>query len=182
MTEISSGEIGNKQLIRIGWGEVYDPDTRTTGRYLRYYYFLILLIFFFTPYAFAYAEEGNKCLEYEPAVVTLTGVIEQRVYEGGIEWGPKKYRKIPYLYWALIPNDPICVKPLEGDTWDWDVEEYEVRVMQVAYNAAPKFSGNMNSYKSKKVVVTGKLYHRVTAHQLTDIGIDLLKIEIIKKR
>jgi len=113
------------------------------------------------------AAEGAdpSCLEYEPAVVTLSGTITRH-----LEYGPPGYGEDPAhddkgFYWFLDLDKPICVNGKDEDSPD-DEGETGVRRLQIVYmNDYPKGRG----WIGHRASITGTLFHSYTAHHYTEV-------------
>jgi hypothetical protein len=105
-----------------------------------------------------------SCLEYEPAVVTLSGTITRH-----LEYGPPNYGEDPAhdekgFYWFLDLDKPICVNGSDEDSPD-EEGETGVRRLQIVYNRYPKGRG----WIGHKASITGTLFHAHTAHHYTKV-------------
>ncbi len=139
---------------------------------------LVVTAILFSSYPVNAKERNKDCLEYRPTVVMLGGVIEKKVFQGVVDWGPKSFRDKLHKYWVLSLKDPICVNASPLD--EMDTEEHNVRILQVVSYYIPDFYEKIKNYLLKKVVITGELHHRVTGHQREDVLIDVMQIEIVE--
>ena len=116
---------------------------------------------------------GSKCLEYGPAIVTLTGTLARH-----LEYGPPNYGEDPAhdakeVYWYLQLRDPICVNG-KKDTAEME-DENNVRQVQIVYlNGYPKGDRWINHRAS----VTGTLFHAMTGHHHTKVLIEARKTSL----
>lgn len=112
-----------------------------------------------------------SCVEYEPAVVTLSGTITRH-----LEYGPPNYGEDPAhddkgFYWFLDLDQPICVNGKDEDSPD-DEGEAGVRRLQIVYmNGYPKGRG----WIGHRVSITGTLFHAATLHDYTEVLITAAK-------
>ncbi|MBI5078726.1 DUF4431 domain-containing protein [Candidatus Saganbacteria bacterium] len=110
---------------------------------------------------------GPACLEYEPATVTVTGVIHRMLFPGPPEYSSVEEGDMPLWNWILFLEKPVCVNARPVDTLY--EEEYGVMRMQLA----PVYMDNMSErYKNvlgKRVAVKGELYHSHTGCHVTKV-------------
>jgi Domain of unknown function (DUF4431) len=118
-----------------------------------------------TLYSGPSAATDRTCLDYGPAVVTLTGTITRHV-----EYGPPGYGEDPIhdarqRYWYLDLDDPICVNG-KNDASPEAEGEKDVRKLQIVYaNGYPKGGDWINHRAS----ITGTLFHAITGHHHTAV-------------
>lgn len=120
-------------------------------------------------------EIENDCLEYRPAVVTLTGIIDEKVFQGTLDYRPDNE---PYKYWVLNLKETVCMNasPIEP----FDIGEKNVSTIQVGSDHIPDFYEKLKSDISKKVVITGELFHAFNAHQREKVLIDVKQIKLVE--
>jgi hypothetical protein len=111
----------------------------------------------------------SPCLEYGPAIVTLTGTITRHM-----EYGPPNYGEDPahderVVYWYLDVDKPICVNGKDGDTPEMESER-DVRRLQIVYHGYPKGSGWIGHHVS----ITGTLFHAIWGRHFTKVLIDAM--------
>jgi hypothetical protein len=111
---------------------------------------------------------GGKCLEYGPAIVTLTGTIVRQM-----EYGPPNYGEDPAhdakeVYWYLELHDPICVGGKKDHSEEMD-EEKNIRKIQIVYpNGYPKGDHWINH----RAAIAGTLFDAVSGHHHTKVLIE----------
>ncbi len=133
--------------------------------------FLILALCILAAYCLP--ASAQKCLEYDPAVVSLTGVLRSQVFPGppnyeSIKRGDRKETAI-----ILTLAGKTCTTGNEGD--DLDVSEAGIREVQlvVMKNADWKI---VRRLMGKRAKVTGTLFHAHTGHHRTKVLIDVTNI------
>ena len=114
---------------------------------------------------------GNAfCEEYKtaPTIVTLTGRLEMR------QFTDESYGK--------TVRAPVLVldSPIDVAADDLGKTKKGVNILQVAAMPAVDYKELKNLYLDKKVVMTGGLYHAISAHQYTDVLITLYKMEDVR--
>jgi Domain of unknown function (DUF4431) len=128
-----------------------------------------------TLYSGPSAATDRTCLDYGPAVVTLTGTITRHV-----EYGPPGYGEDPIhdareRHWYLELDDPICVNGKVNGKNDASPEaegEKDVRKLQIVYaNGLPEGGDWINHRAS----ITGTLFHAITGHHHTALLITAVK-------
>ena len=107
----------------------------------------------------------GACLEYEPAVVTLTGTITRHM-----EYGPPGYGEDPAhdakeVYWYLELNNPICVNGKDEDSPDMQGEK-DVRKLQIVYPMGYPKGGGWIGHRAS---ITGTLFHAISGHHHTNV-------------
>src|SRR5262245_61524494 len=108
---------------------------------------------------------AQACLKYDPAVVTLKGLISIVQAYGPPGFGDDPEHDSKEVYNQLTLQDPVCI--------DHGRDELEPTVTKaVNFQLSFAFSG-MKSFSrdlvGKPVVVTGKLFHAVTGHHHTEM-------------
>ena len=123
---------------------------------------LVLSILLSHSYAFS-----RQVLTYQPAVVSLVGVLDLQTFPG-----PPNYESIqngdqPERHFYLRLDSPVDVAPRgEHPAVDNPEEERDVRILQLAIGA------DENSIRARlrklgkgaRVEITGTLFHRFTGH------------------
>ena len=120
------------------------------------------------------ATSQRQCLEYEPKVVALTGVIKRAVFPG-----PPNYENVargdtPEEVWVLHLTRKVCVAA--DSTNEINTHEERLQNLQLIVGDASDY----RKYKSllgRRVTVTGQLTHAITGHHHTAV---LLAIEGMK--
>jgi hypothetical protein len=113
------------------------------------------------------------CLQYEPAKVTLVGVVRTRVDFGPPNYGenPKTDSKEKHLYLHL--DKAVCVDA------DGDREAAKnVKLMEMVYFVKLPFR---HEWLDKHVSVTGTLFGWQTAHHHTPVLITPMETHVIGK-
>jgi hypothetical protein len=102
-----------------------------------------------------------NCLKFEPAEVTLTGVIQTRVDPGPPNYGedPKTDSKEEHLYLHL--DRAVCV---DANPSNYEEAVPDTKLMEMAYFVKEPFQ---HEWLGKHVSVTGTLFHAITAHHWT---------------
>lgn len=128
-----------------------------------------IIIFLIIPFSIL---AKSKVVNYEPQIVTLTGIIKFKTYVG-----PLEDETYPYLFL----DHPIDVVP-KNDTNPEDVLEKNVKVMQIAADdETSNWSwSHENKFIAKHVNVTGKLFHSITGHHHSRVLIEAIHFAIIK--
>lgn len=116
--------------------------------------------------------QAADCLSYEPAVVTVSGVVDTRTFPG-----PPNYENIaagdrPETYWLLKLSNNVCVTGAKDDdlnTSEDDVTEMQLLLDDKQYNVYRRLVG-------KKVIVTGTLFHQHTGHHRTKVLLTVAKV------
>ena len=105
----------------------------------------------------------SACLKFEPAKVTLTGVIHKRVDFGPPGYGenPKHDSKETHLYLHLDKDACVDADPTD-DINDEAVDK--TSLVQMVYFVGQPFN---RAWLDKRVSVTGTLFHAHTGHHLT---------------
>jgi hypothetical protein len=99
-----------------------------------------------------------QCLQYEPNVVSLSGVIVRETHPGRPNYSSVAEGDEPETIWVLKLEKAICV--LAGN--DIDVEEQNQKEIQLVLN-----DNQYRRYRSllgQKVTVTGRLFHQISGH------------------
>jgi hypothetical protein len=108
---------------------------------------------------------AKQCLNYEPAVVTLTGKITRH-----LEYGPPGYGESPAtdakeVYWYLDLDEAVCTTATAGDTPDDQGEEDIGRLQIVFLHGYPQGGG----WVGHRASITGTLFHAITGHHHTPV-------------
>lgn len=123
---------------------------------------LSLIISFYTSLAFA----ANPVLHYAPEVVTLTGIMKIKTFPGAPDYESVEagddLERCPYL----LLSHPIDVITSPEDE-DHDAEtEKNLKIIQIATGDDSNWN---DKYIGKQVLVTGTLFHYLTAHHRTRV-------------
>ncbi|MBI5019940.1 MAG: DUF4431 domain-containing protein [Ignavibacteriales bacterium] len=117
----------------------------------------------------------SNCLRYEPAVVTLTGVIERQIFPGRPNYKSIKNGDEPETCWILKLQRSVCVAASDTDQvneTEYNVKRMHLVLQQHQYKSYHKLLG-------RKVIVTGTLFHSITGHHHTRV---LLTTKEIKEQ
>jgi len=114
-----------------------------------------------------------QCLNYWPAVITITGTLRAQIFPGppnyeSIKRGDRKERAI-----ILTLRAPKCTTG--GDPRNFDDPETNVREMQLVVTKSAHWK-TVERRLGKRVVVTGTLYHGFNGHHRTRVLIDVTSI------
>ena len=119
--------------------------------------------------------EASDCLQYEPAVTTLTGKLIRRTFPG-----PPNYENVSQgdkqeTYWLIELATPICVDESKQDP-EIDTAKRNISSVQLVLTG-----DDYKKYRSlmdKKVSATGTLMGEITGHHHTPV---LLTVSNLKK-
>jgi hypothetical protein len=115
---------------------------------------------------------ATQCLEYEPKVVNLSGVIVRETHPGRPNYESIANGDEPETIWVLKLKKAICV--LASD--DINVEEKNVKEIQLVLEAE-----QYKRYRrllGQRVAVSGALFHMHTGHHHKTL---LLKTDDIRR-
>jgi hypothetical protein len=147
---------------------------------MRFLFFLFVAVLTF-PWAYG----ANPILHYEPAVVELTGIIEQQTFPG-----PPNYESIANgdeieKGWYLQLSEPVEVVKTKNDDSSTNSEtERNVKIMQLTWDDEnPKLDKAIrNSTKKKnKVRLKGDLFHRLTGHHHSKVLMSVDQLNEIRQ-
>lgn len=137
-----------------------------------------IIIFYLSIYCLsAFAFAGNLVFHYEPAVVSLTGIIKIKTFPGApnyesiakgddIESGP-----------YLLLSNPIDVIKTAKDADPNAETEKNLKIIQIVVDDDIW----REKYIGKMVRVTGTLYHQINGHHHTRILINATRLELASK-
>ena len=117
----------------------------------------------------------RPCLEYEPAVVHLSGRIARQTFPGPPNFESIKEGDAKEIQWILHLSTPICVNGKQGDELNSEPES-GLRTIQLVIVT----SGDFKRYSpllGKDVIVTGTLFHAITMHHRTHVLIEVQSIQ-----
>jgi hypothetical protein len=117
---------------------------------------------------------AGECLEYEPALVAIKGVVSLKPAYGPPGFGedPKHDAREDYL--ALTLDTPVCMKA-SSEPHTEDVAETEIKAMQLVFRNGGVFQ-QAKRWIGMRISVAGSLYHGYTGHHHTTV---LLKVREI---
>jgi hypothetical protein len=108
-----------------------------------------------------------SCLEYEPAVVTLSGTISRHMHYGPPNYGEDPEHDEKGFYWYLDLDRPICVNGKNEDSPDMEGES-DVRHVQIVYGVYADYPPG-RGWIGRHVSITGSLFHADTVHHHTEV-------------
>jgi len=110
-----------------------------------------------------HSSAGSQCLDYEPSIVELTGIMKRVVFPGPPNYESVEKGDEPEPYWVLYLDSAICVN---GDLKNnFNTAESEIKSLQLLI-------GNYDKYRhllGQKVTVMGMLTHSFTGHHHTPV-------------
>ena len=115
----------------------------------------------------------TQCLEYEPKVVSLSGVIVRETHPGPPNFESVANGDEPRTIWVLKLNKAVCV--LAAD--DVNVKEDNENEIQLVLNAEQY--RRYRSLLGQKVTASGTLFHAITGYHHKRL---LLKTDKIRRR
>jgi len=115
--------------------------------------------------------QSRDCLKYEPDTVRVAGVIERDTFPGRPNYESIKNGDESEVYWILKLSNSVCVIGIPNDVnqLENDITEMQLVLTEVQYNDYRMLIG-------KKVVVTGTLFHSISAHHKTAVLISVIKM------
>ena len=113
----------------------------------------------------------RACLDYEPAIVTLTGTITKHLEYGQPNYGEDPAHDAKERYWYLDLDNPICVNSGKNDV-SLEPEEKNVRRLQIVYMSGYPKGGDWINHRAS---ITGTLFHAITGHHHTAVLITATK-------
>jgi hypothetical protein len=125
----------------------------------------VILILLGAPMTLCGAAEGADCLNYGPAVVTLTGKITARTTFGPPNYGEDPAHDRREKYWYLTLDAPICVNGNGLDDPEMQ-SEFNVRTLQIVFDNVYPTDGGWIGHRAS---ITGTLFHQITAHHHTRV-------------
>jgi uncharacterized protein DUF4431 len=116
----------------------------------------------------------NRCIQYEPAVVKLSGTLVRQTFPG-----PPGYESIPEgdqaeSFWLIKLASPICVAQDKADPLI-NTAKRNVRRVQLVVNE--KMYKQYRKLVGRKVVATGTLFGEHTGHHHTPVLLTVSKLE-----
>lgn len=111
-----------------------------------------------------FARANPTCQAYEPAQVTIEGVIERKTFAG-----PPNYENIESgdraeTYWILNLKSPICVDgpPDELNSPERDVSQIQLVLKREHYERFAQLVG-------RRARAAGTLFHAISGHHHTSV-------------
>jgi len=123
----------------------------------------------------AWAKSESACLDYEPATVTLTGIVISRTFPGPPNYESIRDGDTPENYWLLALPRAICVNQKPGDLTN--VAKKKIRRVQLVFSSETDYE-KYRRLLGKRVVATGTLYGSHTGHHKTPV---LLTVSSVRK-
>jgi len=109
-----------------------------------------------------------QCLNYDPDVVTLQGVLYLKLFYGPPNFGENPETDAKDEQYLLKLDAPICVNP-DGQVKSFNNEaESGLTDVQLVVND-PKFWPLLKRGLDHRIKATGTLYHAHTAHHRTKV-------------
>lgn len=108
---------------------------------------------------------ASQCLEYAPAVVTLTGTITRQMGYGPPGFGEDPAHDAKERYWRLDLEKPICTNGSGKDDPNMQAEK-NIRHLEIVYMNGYPTGGN---WVGHRVSITGTLFHGFTGHHHTRV-------------
>lgn len=116
-------------------------------------------------------------LSYEPDEVTLVGTVRRETFPGRPNYEDITKGDELEVYWILQLRKPVDV--IGAKDADIDVTECAVREVQLVFGVLSKKSyPDYRDLLGKPVIVTGSLYHAISAHHKTAV---LIQVRDMKK-
>ena len=115
------------------------------------------------------------CLQYEPAIVTVTGVLVVKQAYGPPNYGENPATDSTERYVVLVLDESTCVDANPSNELD-DVEERDVRAIQLVTS-----DGVDGFLLNKRVAVSGTLFHAHTGHHRTPVLIRVKTIALSRQ-
>ena len=137
-----------------------------------------MLFLFSTAACVAQARPAAGCLSYEPAVVTLNGILIRETFPG-----PPNYESVPQgdkpeTYWLLDLARPVCVNEDKGEP---DLNPMQKAVRRVQLVLDPKAYERHKGLFGKRVVATGTLFGAFTAHHHSPVLLTVRTLEMAER-
>ena len=115
------------------------------------------------------------CLSYEPAEVTLRGILVRKTFPGPPNYEDIRKGDQPETYWLLTLDSAICV---DQDKSEPELNPAKKDVRQVQLVLQPEMYRRFKSLLNRKTVATGTLFGAHTGHHHTPV---LLTVQSIKR-
>jgi len=115
---------------------------------------------------------AQACLNYEPDVVTLTGIIRTRSFPGPPNFESVAKGDERENVWVLRLRKPICVTP-KGDT-DGETKVIE---LQIVLPRGVEQAEEYSPFEDRRVTVTGTLFRAETGHHHAKVLITVTNLK-----
>ena len=118
--------------------------------------------------------KAQRCLPYEPEVVTLEGVVFAKDFPGPPNYESTQNGDQRMRYWLLRLPKPICVD--QGDD-DINIRVANVREVQLAFPDDVPYKKHLALVnKRRRFKVVGSLFHQHTGHHVRRILINVQRL------
>lgn len=118
--------------------------------------------------------KAQRCLPYEPEVVTLEGVVFAKDFPGPPNYESTSNGDQRMRYWLLRLPKQICVD--RGDD-DINIRVANVREVQLAFADDKLYKKHLASVnKRRRFKVVGSLFHQHTGHHVRRILINVQRL------
>ncbi len=114
--------------------------------------------------AFVSNAAESACLEYEPAIVSMTGKVTTHLEYGSPGFGEDPAHDTKENYWYLDLDKPICTNGKDEDSPDMEGEVNIKRLQIVFLDGYPK-----KRWVGLRAAITGRLFHAETGHHHTRV-------------
>ncbi len=114
-------------------------------------------------------------IPYEPEIVQLTGILWESICPGPPEYASIEMGDAPEHIFVLKLDTPVNVRDLNPKENSWNSPEDNVSEIQIA--ASEKEAQHL---VNKHVVITGSLFHAITAHHRTEVVMINDHLDLIK--
>ena len=105
-----------------------------------------------------YGSAAARCLDYEPAVVVLSGTLVRQTFPGAPNYESVARGDSAEQIWILRLRKGICVNVADH----FDIHEVGQKQIQLVLD--PEFFKGFRYFVGKRVTVTGMLFHAFTGH------------------
>ena len=116
----------------------------------------------------------QQCLSYEPATVSLKGIIKRHSFPGPPNFESVKKGDQPEQVWVLHLSSPICVSASS----DFEAQS-NISDLQLVLTEGQKQYDRYRSLLGNRVEVTGTMFQASTGHHHTKV---LLIVNGIKRQ
>ncbi len=108
-----------------------------------------------------------QCLDYEPEVVRLSGVLTSEVHPGPPDFESIEDGDQPETIWVIDLDAPICVRE------SGEINSAEANVESVQFLQSEDQYGRNQRHRGRKVEITGSLSHAISAQHRRALLIDV---------
>ncbi len=130
-------------------------------------YFALMLV---TPPQTTEAHGARLALQYEPAVIEISGKLLTRTYPGPPNYESVRSGDRPETCWILHLTEPADVVAADAD--DLNESEPGVREVQLAFLSDKKYPSLLRP--GRKVNITGRLFSAHTGHHHTKVLVEVI--------